>query len=417
MKKTIAQELASRKIHRPMKGIYGILTVAMRILYQKKLDMHFHYEIDPRSIKGPFIAVSNHASRMDYLYSAFAFKGHRLNFVAGHNEFYRSHLAFIMRFMQAIPKKNFTPDMYAMREMRRVLNKGGALALFPEGMSSISGANQPVMIGTGAFLKAMRVPVYMTLISGGYLANTKYCLDERPGRTDITVKQLFSVEDLASLTAQQIEDKLNEAIYNDDYEWNKKNRVKFDGKGRIAHDMHTLLYKCPRCGVEFRMKGEGDTIRCEACGNGARVNEYYDLIPFDDSCIIPETPKTWVDWEREEVRKEIAEPGFALTEKVKLGVLPEYEYLTDQKTSIIVDEGVLTLTREGLSYDGAKESFKLTTEQVPTYGMCTDVSRFYTFVNGQFREFYPEGPVTEKWFLATEEMHRLNGGKWQDFKR
>ena len=102
---------------------------------------------------------------------------------------------------------------------------------------------------------------------------------------------------------------------------------------------------------------------------------------------------------------------------MKLGVLPEYEYLTDQKTSIIIDEGTLTLTRDGLRYEGGKESFHLSTEQVPTYGMCTDVSRFYTFVNGQFREFYPEGPVTEKWFLATEELHRLNGGKWQDFKR
>ena len=417
MQKTIAQELASRKIKRPMPGVYRILVWAMRLLYQKKLNMHFHREVDVKKIKGPFIAVSNHASRMDYLYSAFAFEGHRLNFVAGHNEFYRSHLKFILRFMQAIPKKNFTPDMYAMREMRRVIKNGGALALFPEGMSSISGANQPVAVGTGSFLKAMNVPVYMTLISGGYLTNTKYCLDERPGRTDITVRQLFTVDELRALTAQQIEDRLNTELYNDDYEWNRRMRATFDGKGRMAHDMHTLLYKCPRCKTEFMMKGEGNTIKCQECGNGATLNEYYDLVPYNGNCVIPESPKAWLDWERDEIKKEIADPEFRLTEKVKLGVLPEYDFLQNQETSIIVDEGTLTLTHKGLKYEGGKESFALTLDQTPTYGMCTDVSRFYTFVNGEFKEFYPEGPVTEKWFLATEELHRMHGGKWQDFKR
>ena len=31
-------------------------------------------------------------------------------------------------------------------------------------------------------------------------------------------------------------------------------------------------------------------------------------------------------------------------------------------------------------------------------------------------EFYPEENVTMKFFMATEELHRVNGGKWQDFK-
>ena len=48
--------------------------------------------------------------------------------------------------------------------------------------------------------------------------------------------------------------------------------------------------------------------------------------------------------------------------------------------------------------------------------MCTDLSRFYTFVDGEFVEFYPQHRVVEKFFLATEELHRLHGGSWQDFK-
>ena len=59
--------------------------------------------------------------------------------------------------------------------------------------------------------------------------------------------------------------------------------------------------------------------------------------------------------------------------------------------------------------------FHIDIKNLPTYGMCTDVTRFYTFYNGEFMEFYPKNNVVEKFFLATEELHRLNGGKWKDF--
>ena len=100
--------------------------------------------------------------------------------------------------------------------------------------------------------------------------------------------------------------------------------------------------------------------------------------------------------------------------------LDKFKPLKDQKTSEIVGEGVLTLDVNGLDFVGVREgkefSFHLNSNEVPTYGMCTDLSRFYTFFKGEFLEFYPENRVVEKFFLATEEIHRLNGGRWQDFK-
>lgn len=167
------------------------------------------------------------------------------------------------------------------------------------------------------------------------------------------------------------------------------------------------------------MRGEGDLIRCASCGNGARLNEYYDLVALDGTCVIPETPRLWFDQERREVYRQILDEDFELKEKVRLGTLPTGAYLKDQKTSEIVGEGLLTLNRQGLSYEGSKEgkafSFHLSPAQVPTYGMCTDVTRFYTFYRGDFYEFYPEGETVAKWLFATEEIHRINGGAWRNF--
>ena len=83
--------------------------------------------------------------------------------------------------------------------------------------------------------------------------------------------------------------------------------------------------------------------------------------------------------------------------------------------------GVITFNKSGFTYNGTKNgedfSFHINTNELPTYGMCTDLSRFYTFYNGEFVEFYPKNKTVEKWFLVTEEMHRLNGGKWKSFEK
>lgn len=417
---TLQQKLYKRKIGKPPVLLYPLLVRVIQALFYRKLGVSIRREVNHRQYKGPYIIVSNHASRLDYIYASIAFLPHRLNFVAGYNEFFRSHLAFVFRLLQVIPKKNFVADVYAVREISRVLKRGGQVILFPEGMSSISGANQPCAIGSGKLLKHFGLPVLMLHIAGGYLTSTKYCLDERPGRVEVTVRELFSPEALKAHSAEEIQRMLDDALYHDDYAWNKTARHAYDGRGQMAKNLHTLLYRCPRCESEFTMHAQGDTIRCMRCGNGATLNSRYDLVPLDESCVIPETPRVWLDMQREAVRRALREETFELREQVKLGILPPHHYLKEQRTSEIAGEGELRLDHAGFHFNGTRQghpfSFTIKPEALPTFGMCTDVSRFYTFHEGEFLEFYPERPSTEKWILAVEENHRRAGGKWKDFK-
>ncbi len=418
-KLTLDQKLHSKKLHQPPKLIYNVLGNIWRMLFVKKLGVTFEYRVDPRKDDGPYIVVSNHASRVDYVYTGIPFMPHCLNYVAGYNEFFRSHLAGVFGLLQVIPKKNFTPDMYCIKEVMRIIKSGGRVCIFPEGMSSIAGANQPVALGSAKLLKHCGVPVYVCHIAGGYLTNTKYCLDERRGKVHVTIDKLFEPEQLKELSEAQITDILHEAIKHDDYAWNKTARVAFDGHGEMAKNMHDLLYWCPKCGSEFTMKGEGDVIKCSHCGNGATINEYYDLLPLSGDCVIPETPRVWIDMERKNAAEAVKSPDFILKEKVKLGMLPDYEYLKNNDTSEIVGEGILTLDHTGLHYEGTCKGENVTLFQpiksLPTYGMCTDVTRLYTFIDDKFCEFYPETHSVGKWLYSTEEMHRFEGGKWQNF--
>ena len=196
-RETLQSKLSNRKIKNPPAAIYILLGYLWKLLYMRRLNIHFDYRIDLKKYrKGPYFVVSNHSSRLDYIYTGVAFLPQRLTYVAGYNEFFRSHLAFIFRLLRIIPKRNFTPDVQTAREIAAIIKGGGKVIVFPEGMSSIGGSNQPSAIGSGNLLKHYKVPVLMTKIKGGYLTNTKYCLDERPGRVEVEIDLLFTPDKL-----------------------------------------------------------------------------------------------------------------------------------------------------------------------------------------------------------------------------
>ena len=417
--KTNEQILYAKKIKQP-NFIYNVLGWVWRMFMYKKYNVKCNFKCDFDKKKGPYIFISNHASRLDYIFTGIPMLPARLNYVAGYNEFYRSHLAGVFGLLRVIPKKNFTPDHYALKEISRVLKNDGKIIIFPEGMNSISGANQPVAIGTGKFLKHYKVPVYYSVIKGGYLTSPKYNLRDRCGRVEVEIDRLFTPEQLETLTAEEIEDIVNKAIYHDDYAWNKEKGYRYDIGENGAENLETLLFWCPKCGKQHTMQGTGNVFACKECGNGFTLQDTYEMKPLNDQCVLPETQTAWFNQQREVIKAEVQAADFALSARVRLGALPKQGKLKNQATSNIVGEGMLTLDRTGLTYQGSRDNaeyaFHIDSKNLPTYGMCTDISRFYTFYQGEFLEFYPEENLVEKFFLATEEIHRLNGGRWQDFK-
>ncbi len=413
---TRAQWLNSRKIHAPPAILYWILMQVAKLL--AKLDnTHFTYNARPGHEDGPIVMIANHASRNDYEFTGPPCWPKRLNYVVGYNEFFRFPLNVLLPLMQVIPKKNFTPDRYAVREILRAAQAGCSICFMPEGMSSITGMGQPAIPGGAKLLKRLGLPVYYAKIAGGYLTYTKHFLGRRKGRVDVTVDRMFTAEQLAEMSEAEIEDTMNRLLAHDDYIWNESERVRYNGKGQMAKRLETLLYLCPRCGALHRMEGIGDTLRCTACGNTVHIDETYRLTPgFASEC--PARVTDWTLLERERAAQEVRRPGFHYSGHVRVGVLPKRKPLFGSATSVLCGEGTLTLDLDGLHYNGTLKDkpfrFDLPSAQLPTYGMCTDISRFYLFLDGRFLEFYPDADDVLWWDHLTEELHRYQGGKWQN---
>ena len=168
------------------------------------------------------------------------------------------------------------------------------------------------------------------------------------------------------------------------------------------------------------MNSDNNSLFCPTCGFKITMDNYYDLYDINHNKL-DYTPSDLFDKQRKDVINEIKNNNFYLEDEVEIGFLPKYKFLKKLKTSNIEGKGLLRIDHSGISFTGKRNNeefnFKINLKDVPTYGMCTDCSRFYTFVGGEFIEFYPKRNSVIKWFLVTEELHRLHGGLWLDYDK
>lgn len=422
-KLTLQQELERRKVKIPnpiFYFAYRVLAGIISLPYKHKIKV-----IDsPKDCKGPCFVIWNHLSRRDYLFLNIACYPRRFNMLAGYNEFFRSHLAFLFKLVNVIPKKNFSNDMVSIAGMHRIIKAGGLIAFSPEGSSSYYGDQQPIVPGTGKFLKHYGVPIYCMDLRGAYLTSHKVNITDRPGKVEATLYRLFSAEDLKNMTADEIQDKINETFRHNDYEWNKEKRIKYRTKKLAASNYDDMLYKCPKCGEEFSIEAKGDTVKCTKCGNGMTIDDYYDLHPLNDDCLIPDTPTKWVEWERCQIIKEIREnPEYSFTRHCKIGYLPPDRLVKDKKvTSVICGDGQITIDHDGLHFVGTKlgepYQFDMNYKELYTINIENDFKTGEIYVNGEMLDIYrdDEDPSwMTKAILIVQEMHRLHVNSWKNF--
>ncbi len=419
-KKTLQQKLKERKFKIPNPFFYWIYYFLMGKFIMQKYKPHIKIIDDINECKGACFLIWNHLSRLDHAYMMAATYPRRLNIVAGYVEFFRSHLHTVFRLNQILPKKNYTQDIAGMKAMQSIINQGGCVCFAPEGMSSIYGTNQPIVPGTGHYLKHYRIPVYYIECRGQYCTNTKVCLDERINRTEATLRLLYTPEQLDEKTDEEVQDEINALFRHDEYEWTKKQHLKWTKMDRSCERLSDICFRCPKCGKDLTMDAHGDTIKCRACGNGARVNAYYEFEPLTEDAVLPESPSKWVRWERYGIIREIRkDPDYSFSTEVELGYVPPYHWIPDKKASEPCGRGVITFDHQGIHFTGTKlgEPFSFDLSYETVYSLIIEVATdiFGLYVGGDYYEFRPDEPSVGKMLLITEEMHRLHYNIWKNF--
>ena len=396
-------------IRQPKIMVY-LLYIVSRLLMPRGIKYEIE-KIGMEELRPPYFLLSNHMYFIDFQLSAMATFPHRVNNVATVDGFYRRPL--LMELLGCICKRKFTTDLHLIRSIKRVLKKGDILCMYPEARYSPIGTTAILPDALGKMIKMAGVPVVALVHHGNYL-HTPFWNYRKKRKVPLktTMTKILTAEEVKEKSVDELNKIIKDALYYDEYEWQRENRIKIDEPYR-AEGLHKVLYQCPHCKKEHKMASAGAEIYCEDCGKRWTMDEYGVLHANAGETEFSHIPD-WYEWQRSNVRAEIEGGNYSFSDEVEVYSLPRCMKFEN------LGKGRLTHDRErGFVLEGfyRGEPYKIERAPAGMYGVhieydycyikpydCIDISTN----NDSFYCYPTKQNVVTKLSLATEEIYKLH---------
>jgi len=361
-------------------------------------------------LKPPYLMLCNHNSFLDFKVLTKAIFPSRANYVVAIDGFIGREK--LLRNVGCICKRKFTNDIVLVKQLKQVLKNGDIAVVYPEARYSLCGTTAVLPESLGKLCKAMKVPVVTFICHGNHVTSPFWNLHDRgikPTEAEMTL--LFTPEELAGMSFEEINKKLVEAFQYDDYRWQKERGLRTKYKKR-AEGLQKVLYQCPACKTEFRMETEGTRLRCKACGKTWVLSELNELTAEDGKTEFSHIPD-WYEWERSNVRAEVEAGTYTSGElDVHVDSLPNAKgYVRLGNGKMVHDEKgfrVWGTDDQGMAFSmeipaATQYSVHIEYEYLGKYGDCVDLN---TLQDTWY--VYPHGNdfAVTKMALATEELYQ-----------
>ena len=376
-------------------------------------------KINMEGFKRPYLLLSNHQYFVDFYLNAIATYPNPVNNIATIDGYYRR--PFIMEWLGCLCKRKFTTDISLVRSIKYCFEElKSVVSLYPEARYTPIGTTAILPDSLGKMIKMCGVPVAVLIHHGNYLHTPFWDHDHaRKVKLHSTLTGLLTAEDVKQLSADEINEKIREAFYYNEYEWQKKNNIRITEPFR-AQGLHKVLYQCPHCLTESRMNSKGTEVFCEACGKRWEMDELGELHALEGDTEFTHIPD-WFEWERAQVRKQIREGNYHFEDEVDVYSLPEPWRFRDLGKAVLTHD-MTGFTLKG-HYNG--EEYCIHRPAQGMYGLhveydyvylkpndCVDIST----ENDSFYCYPTLQNVVTKLSFATEELFILHKERIQEEK-
>ncbi len=296
-------------------------------------------------IKPPYLVISTHQGFSDYYITPLALFPHRANYVSD-MEGFAAFGEWLYRAIGCIGKRRYVSDANVVRNIKYSLDRGRIVVVYPESRHSNIGTTSYIPPNMGKLVKLMKVSLVILSNNGSYLANPFW--DEEHTRKTLmetTIECVYTAEEAAKLSAEEIQRTIEERLQYDEYKWQQERNIIIDEPKR-AEGLHKALYQCPKCKTEFRMRSEGTKLYCGQChaawelttrgyleGEPASISHKSGIIHIPD----------WYEWQRSNVIEEIEADKYSKQFNVRIEALP------NAKGFVPLGGGILTHNKEGFN--------------------------------------------------------------------
>lgn len=357
------------------------------------------------------LILMNHSGFIDLKIASKMLFSKRYHIVATYDAFMGKPR--LMRAIGCIPTQKFVTDLNLIRDIDyAVKNKKSSILMFPEAGYSFDGKSVLLPDSLGWFVKRLGIPVVTIITSGAFARDPLYNgLQKRKVKVSAEMKYLLSPEEASSLSPDEINSLIRREFDFDGFAWQRENKIRISEKFRADH-LERLLYKCPACKTEGKMRGEGIELSCSECGKSWLLDEYGEMIAQSGDTEFSHIPD-WFSWQRDCVRKEITDAEYSLDCDVDIYVM------ADSRAMYKLGDGKLRHTTEGFRLSDSSGELDYRHKPTASHTVCAD---FYWYEIGDVISFgtydkmyycIPKeiGISVSKVRLAAEEIYKLSHKK------
>lgn len=307
---------AKYPIRQPLFFTWLILVLSKIALMGKDYKVE---KINMENLKPPFMILSNHMYFLDFELAAIGTYPYRVNNVVHLDGYYRR--PWLMELIGAIGTRKFTMDLHLVKSIRKVLQRGDVLCMYPEARYSPCGTSAYIPDAVGMLIKRNKVPVVVTLHRGNHLDSPFWNFrKKRKVPLHTTLTQILTTEDIERMSVDEINAAVRKALTYDDYKYQKENGILITEPYR-AEGLHKVLYQCPHCMTESKMDSKGAEIFCTECGKRWTLMEDGTFRANEGETEFSHVPD-WFEWEREQVTLQVERGEYCFDDDVEVYSLP-----------------------------------------------------------------------------------------------
>lgn len=244
------------------------------VIVYVRLKFNYTFKV-AKNLPETYMVLSNHTTDYDPLFVGASFP-RQMYFVGSEHISRWKTLYSILKYCFApIMRPKGALASSTVIEMLRKVKGGANICLFAEGVRSWDGTPAPILPSTGKMVKSARCGLVTYRITGGYFASPMWSSSGKTRRGPVhgEVVNVYTAEQLAGMTAQEVQAAIVRDLAEDAYDRQLAHPQKYTGKA-LAESMENLLFLCPCCGGVDTFRSRNDTVTCSACGHSFRYTEY-----------------------------------------------------------------------------------------------------------------------------------------------
>ena len=248
-----------------------------------------------------YIVLSNHVTDYDPIFVGLSFKKQMFYVASEHitrwGWIYKAlHFVF-----EPIIRYKATVAASTVMDILRKVRKGGNVCIFAEGVRTWDGVTAPVVPATAQLVKSARCGLVTYRIEGGYFASPNWASSKntRRGRLYGAPVGIYTKEDLAKMSVEEIDEIIKRDLHEDAYARQKTEMLPYRGK-KLAEGLESLVFLCPKCRAHNTLTSKKDTVTCSACGHSFTYDKYGMLHGIDHQTVYDLN-----QWQRQELAKDV----------------------------------------------------------------------------------------------------------------